>query len=119
MRSSPTYNAISWMDGRGEAEQAYLSATFGAERLYRLTGWKVMPALPLVHMLWLRRNRPEAIERTRRVTFVNDYIGWHLTGVLGMDPADASITQLFDIARADWDDGLLNWRDSGATRCRR
>ena len=47
----PTYNAISWMDGRGEAEQAYLRTTFGAERLYRLTGWKVMPALPLVMVL--------------------------------------------------------------------
>jgi len=103
----PTYNAISWMDGRGEAEQAYLRATFGPERLYRLTGWKVMPALPLVHLLWLRKNRPESFERIRRVTFVNDYIGWRLTGELGMNPADASITQLFDIARADWDDDLL------------
>jgi xylulokinase len=106
-RFQPTYNAISWMDGRGEVEQAHIGATFGAERLYRLTGWKVMPALPLVHLLWLRMNRPEAFESTRQVTFVNDYIGWHLTGVLGMNPADASITQLFDIAQADWDDSLL------------
>ena len=103
----PTYNAISWMDGRGEVEQAYIGATFGAERLYRVTGWKLMPALPLVHLLWLRKNRPEAFERTRWVTFVNDYIGWHLTGTLGMNPADASITQFFDIARADWDEELL------------
>ena len=104
----PTYNAISWMDGRGEVEQAYIGATFGAERLYRVTGWKLMPALPLIHLLWLRKNRPEAFERTRWVTFVNDYIGWHLTGVLGMNPADASITQLFDIARSDWDEDLLD-----------
>jgi xylulokinase len=103
----PTYNAISWMDGRGEVEQAAIGATFGAERLYRLTGWKVMPALPLVHLLWLRKNRPGAFERIRHVTFVNDYIGWHLTGALGMNPADASITQFFDIAQGDWDDELL------------
>jgi len=103
----PTYNAISWMDGRGETEKAHVGATFGAERLYRVTGWKLMPALPLVHLLWLRKNRPEAFESTRWVTFVNDYIGWRLTGELGMNPADASITQLFDIARADWDDELL------------
>ncbi len=104
----PTYNAISWMDGRGEAQQAQIGATFGAERLYRLTGWKLMPALPLVHLLWLRAHRPDAFARTRRVTFVNDYIGWHLTGELGMNPSDASITQLFDIARRDWDDALLD-----------
>jgi xylulokinase len=103
----PTYNAISWMDGRGDVEQAQIGATFGAERLYGMTGWKLMPALPLVHLLWLRGNRARAFDSTRWVTFVNDYIGWHLTGVLGMNPADASITQLFDIARADWDDALL------------
>jgi sugar (pentulose or hexulose) kinase len=103
----PTYNAISWMDGRGDIEQAYIGEMFGTERLYRLTGWKAMPALPLVHLLWLRKNRPESFERIHRVTFVNDYIGWRLTGELGMNPADASITQLFDIARSDWDDGLL------------
>jgi xylulokinase len=103
----PTYNAISWMDGRGEDEQAFLEKAFGAERLYQATGWKLMPALPLVHMLWLRKHRPGAFDATRRLTFVNDYIGWHLTGELGMNPADASITQLFDIARSDWDDELL------------
>jgi xylulokinase len=103
----PTYNAISWMDGRGEEEQTYLGATHGAEQLRRVTGWKLMPALPLVHLLWLRKHRHEAFRSTRWVTFVNDYVGWHLTGELGMNPADASITQLFDIARADWDDELL------------
>jgi hypothetical protein len=46
----PTYNAISWMDGRGEVEQTHIGATFGAERLYRVTGWKLMPALPLPTM---------------------------------------------------------------------
>jgi xylulokinase len=107
-RFKPTYNAISWMDGRGEEEQAHVGATFGAERLYQLTGWKLMPALPLVHLLWLRKHRPDAFDATRRLTFVNDYIGWHLTGKLGMNPADASITQLFDIARTDWDDELLS-----------
>jgi xylulokinase len=103
----PTYNAISWMDGRAEEEKAHVGATFGAEKLYRLTGWKLMPALPLVHLLWLHKHRPEAFAATQRVTFVNDYIGWHLTGELGMNAADASITQLFDIARTDWDDELL------------
>jgi xylulokinase len=109
----PTYNAISWMDGRGDVEQAAIGATFGAERLYRLTGWKVMPALPLVHLLWLQKNRPEAFDRIRRVTFVNDYIGWRLTGALGMNPSDASITQLFDIGRGGWDDELLTMAGIG------
>ena len=103
----PTHHAISWMDGRTQAECDEMRAQSQAEAIYERTGWPLMAGLPLQHIRWLDRQRPDLFARTRRFLFVNDFIGWRLTGELCMNPSDASITQLLDIATGDWDDGLL------------
>lgn len=103
----PLYPAISWMDQRARQECELVRREFGAEALYRLTGWPLLPGLPLLHILWLRRNRPEIFRAAARFLFVNDFIGLRLTGELCMNPSDASITQLLDIAHCAWDERLL------------
>jgi xylulokinase len=104
---SPTYNAISWMDERGEEEARRTIEELGDQWLYRLTGWPPFSGLPLQHIAWFRRNRPEAFARTHRFLFVNDFIGERLTGIGRMNPADATITQLINVATGDWDERLL------------
>ena len=104
----PVYNAISWMDQRARQEYIQVKESFGAEAIYRLTGWPLMPALPLMHIRWLRDNLPDVFARARHFTFVNDYIGYRLVGELCMDPSDASITQLLDISCGAWDTRLLD-----------
>lgn len=103
----PVCNAFSWMDQRAHLEHQQVNEEFGADALYRLTGWPLMPALPLMHICWLRRNRQHLFDRARYFTFVNDFIGYRLTGELVMDPSDASITQLLNIASGNWDERLL------------
>ena len=103
----PTYNAISWMDTRAQAEYEEVRDGVGAEAIQRKTGWPLMAGLPLQHLRWLHRHRDDVFSRTYRVMFVNDFIGWRLTGERCMNPSDASITQLFDIETGDWDDELL------------
>ena len=63
--------------------------------------------LPLQHIAWFRRHYPDDVRRARRFLFVNDFIGRRLTGRLCMNPSDAGITQLMDLATGDWDDRLL------------
>lgn len=103
----PLCNAISWMDGRAQAEQAELARAGLADMIYRRTGWPLMAGLPLQHIRWLRRERPEPFAAARHFLFVNDFIGRRLTGELCMNPSDASITQLFDIEAGRWDEALL------------
>jgi len=103
----PLGNALSWMDGRAQAEYEALAQAGMGEAIYRRTGWPLMAGLPLQHIRWLRRHQPERFRAVRRFAFVNDFIGRRLTGGWCMNPSDASITQLFDIETADWDDGLL------------
>ena len=103
----PTYNAISWMDGRAQAEHAELRRQYGGEVFSHKTGWPLMAGLPLQHIRWLRDEQPDTFARSRHFLFVNDFIGRRLTGELCMNPSDASITQLLDIETGDWDDWLL------------
>ncbi|MGC8782257.1 MAG: xylulokinase, partial [Anaerolineae bacterium] len=103
----PLCHAISWMDGRAQAEQAELARAGLAEMIYRRTGWPLMAGLPLQHIRWLCRERPALFAAARRFLFVNDFIGRRLTGELCMNPSDASITQLFDIEAGRWDEALL------------
>jgi xylulokinase len=103
----PTYNAISWMDGRAQAEHEELRRQYGGELFSHKTGWPLMAGLPLQHIRWLRDEQPATFARSQHFLFVNDFIGRRLTGELSMNPSDASITQLLDIETGDWDDWLL------------
>ncbi len=104
----PIYNAISWMDERAREQAEHVREKWGAEFIRTTTGWPLMSGLPLQHIGWLRQNRPAEFAATRHFLFVNDFIIQRLTGQLCMNPSDASITQLFNIATGDWDERLLD-----------
>lgn len=103
----PIYNAISWMDGRAQAECEALAQAGAAAAIQHRTGWALMAGLPLQHIRWLRQQQPDVFGATRRFLFVNDFIGQRLTGQWCMNPSDASITQLLDIESGEWDEWLL------------
>lgn len=103
----PLHPAFSWMDQRGAAEAAAVEARWGAEFIRTTTGWALSAGLPLQHIAWFRRHCPAEFAATQHFLFVNDYIGCRLTGQLRMNPADASITQLMNLATGDWDERLL------------
>jgi len=104
----PTYNAISWMDERADEQAQRVREEWGADLIHRTTGWPLFNGLPLQHIGWLRQNRPNDFAGTRYFLFVNDFVTWRLTGKLCMNPSDASITQLMNIATGDWDRRLLD-----------
>ena len=111
---NPVYNAISWMDHRGAAQANRVRQSVDEEFIRCTTGWPLYDGLPLQHVGWLRDNCPDVFSVTRHFLFVNDFIGYRLSGELCMNPSDASITQFLNIATADWDDRLLDL--AGITR---
>jgi len=104
---TPTYNAISWMDQRGDAQARHIKERWGADFIYNTTGWTLQSGLPLQHIGWFRQNYPQEFLETRRFLFVNDFIMQQLTDRTFMNPSDASITQLMNVATGDWDERLL------------
>ena len=108
-RILPSYNAISWMDHRAHKQADELRDFFGSDRVYEISGWDIYDGLPLLSICWLRQNKPSIFDETRYFLFVNDFIIYRLTGKLCMDPSDAGITQLYNIAEGKWDEGMLDY----------
>jgi len=103
----PVANAISWMDHRAHEQAEQIRSFLGEDRIYEISGWQVYDGLPLLHICWLRKNAPETFASARYFLFVNDFIIHRLTGHLCMDPSDAGITQLYNIAEGQWDKRML------------
>ena len=103
----PVGNAISWMDHRAHEQSQQIRENMGEDRLYQVTGWQLGDGLPLLHIYWMRQTDPETFASIRCFLFVNDFIIHKLTGELCMDPSDAGITQLYNIAEGRWDENML------------
>jgi xylulokinase len=106
-KGKPLRNAISWMDNRAHEESEKIRESLDEDRVYEVTGWQLGHGLPLLHILWMRKNEPVNFASARYYLFVNDFIAYRLTGQLCMDPSDAGITQLYNIATGQWDEGML------------
>ena len=57
-------------------------------------------------LTWLRRNRPDLWEKTKKVTVVPDYLLHLMTGEYVTDKTYGSRTLLMDLERGQWDDEL-------------
>ena len=110
----PLGNALSWMDHRAHEESKQIRQSIGAEKVYETSGWQLGDGLPLLHISWLRRHKPEVFASARRFVFVNDFIIHKLTGQYRMDPSDAGITQLYNIATGQWDRDMLELAGIGS-----
>ena len=99
--------ALLWNDGRTGAEVAEIEQIVGRERLIGISGNAASAGMQAPKILWLRANEPAAYARVHRVLLPKDFIRYRLTGAAFTDPADASGTLLFDLARRDWSPELL------------
>jgi glycerol kinase len=107
----PLHRAIVWQDRRTAPRCAQLRAQ-GLESLIRdRTGLVLDPYFSATKIEWLLQNVDGLQERARegRAMFgtVDAWLAFKLTGQPATDPSNASRTMLFDIARARWDQELL------------
>ena len=100
--------ALLWCDGRTTAECLEITERVGGEdRLRHLTCNAALEGFTLPKVLWLRRHEPDAYARLATLLLPKDYIRYRLTGVLATDPSDASATLMYDTARLQWSDEVL------------
>ena len=101
----PVRPAILWNDGRSTAEAAEL-AQLGVD-LQCETGVLPMPGFTGPKFLWLKRNEPETVRRTRTLLLAKDFIRLKLSGEKATDVTDAAGAWLLDEARRQWSDRAL------------
>ncbi len=104
---APLRPALIWADQRGAEEVARIEALVAREELLAVAGSRASVGFSAPKILWLRHHEPEIFARCRLLLLPKDYLGLRLTGLPASEPTDASATLLFDQARRDWSDALL------------
>jgi glycerol kinase len=109
----PAHRAIVWQDRR-TADRCEMLAKEGlAEPIRAKTGLVIDPYFSSTKLEWLLANVPGLRARAERGELlcgtIDSWLAWKLTsGKLHVtDPSNASRTQLYDIHRGEWDEGLL------------
>jgi sugar (pentulose or hexulose) kinase len=98
--------AITWEDGRAEAESDMLRERVGADALYRRTGQWVDGRYLLPMWMRLRRTEPERAARTTGVWAAKDWLLHELTGCSSTDPSTAAGFGCYDLDLGAWDQAL-------------
>lgn len=102
-------DVITWMDSRAKAEADDLAARFGAEEIYRKSGWLPNPALDAAKILWLKKNEPDLFCKASKFVTTVEYMNHKLCGRFVIDPTNAAMRQIFNIHTKKWDTDILSF----------
>jgi xylulokinase len=100
--------AILWNDQRTAAECDAIRDAVGPERLVTITGNDALPGFTAPKLVWVRDHEPEVWRRVAHVLLPKDFVRLALTGDHALDKADGAGTLLFDLARRDWSEEVLD-----------
>lgn len=101
----PLRPAIMWQDQRTEAICRGL-APRNAE-VYRVCGMRVTTVMSACKMKWLKENEPDIFRRAWKMVGIHDFVLRALTGAFLTDHSLASRTNLLNLEKLDWDEGLM------------
>lgn len=104
---------ILYSDRRSTAEAEEILQKVGAQKLFAVTANGSMAGgLSGSSLLWVRKHRPQAYERSRWFGLLNSWLCLKMTGQTAIDPTNASYTNLFDTAAGDrWSQELCGILD--------
>ncbi len=107
---TPLCPAIVWLDNRATAEAEEITARFGNETVYNVTGQsEIAAAWPACKLLWMQRNRSELWQRVKKVFLLEDWILYNLTGEFVTEPTIQSSSLYFDIRSNIWWGEMLDF----------
>jgi len=102
----PTGPAITWEDGRAEADGDRLRELADEESLYRRTGQWVDGRYLLPMWMRITETDPVRAGRTTALWAAKDWLLHELTGVARTDPSTAAGFGCYDLETAAWDQAL-------------
>lgn len=112
----PVANAIVWQDTRVAEEVGRFAVEGGQDRFRAKTGLPLSTYFSALKLRWILQHVPGAREKAAdgELLFgtMDTFLVWNLTGGPGggahvTDVSNASRTQLFNLAKLDWDEELL------------
>jgi len=100
--------AILWNDQRTGAQCDAIRGKLGRERLIQITGNDALTGFTAPKILWVQEHESELWKRTRHILLPKDYVRYKLTGEFASDRAGGAGTILFDLAKRDWSQEVLD-----------
>lgn len=88
---------IIYSDRRSTEEAEIIKSEVGVDKLFEITANTAMAgAMSGTSMLWIKRNMPEAYEKTKYFGHVNTLMAQRMSGEFAIDYSNASYTSLFE-----------------------
>jgi gluconokinase len=106
-RDRPLMPVLLWQDRRSADQAAELAGRLDERAVHARTGCVFHPSFWPAKLAWLRAERPDLLERARRVVSLADYLFLALTGELRTTLSTASGSGLLDLRARRWDAELL------------
>jgi len=103
----PVCDSIFYTDIRGSESLDELRSRIDPDALQLRTGMPINSMYTLPKLMWLQKNRPEVLEKTRKILPYSSYIAYMLSGESAADGSLASRTLMFNGKTLDWDDEIL------------
>jgi xylulokinase len=102
--------AIVWLDNRAQQEAEELSAHFGNDKAFAITGQvSIVPTWPASKILWVKRHERDVFERTARFLLIEDYFIHRLTGHFVCEGSLITSTVYWDINTKTWWPEMLDY----------
>lgn len=98
--------AIIWADGRSYAQAENISETMGGQ-VYSNTGTPIHPMTPFVKLVWMKDTQYEPYKQAKYFMSIKEYITLRWFNKRVIDYSMASATGLFNPARLQWEQELL------------
>ena len=102
------YPVISWKCPRTGSAMDNIRHYIDSTTLQRISGVGHFSFNTIYKLIWLKENRPEALDRAHSWLFISSLINHRLTGVFSTDLTMAGTSQLFDLAAGKFSAEILN-----------
>ncbi|KAA9022535.1 gluconokinase [Niallia endozanthoxylica] len=102
----PISPAIIWSDGRSSSQAESVLNTIG-NRVYAATGTPIHPMTPFTKLLWMKETEYDPYKRATYFMSIKEYVLQSWFNVRVIDYSMASATGLFNPAKLNWEDELL------------
>jgi xylulokinase len=102
--SEPVHPALIWMDRRADVECAEAATRIDPARLREISGCNLDASHVAAKIAWLARHETEAHRACRAYLLPGAYVALKASGVMAIDPSNASSTMLLDVRTRTWSD---------------
>lgn len=95
--------AVANVDSRAGNEVAYMKSSFvGVEEEFYARSGQTFALGALPRLMWLKNNRPYIYEKANKLTMIDSWVLYRLSGVFGCDPSNAGTTGVFELSSRQW-----------------